>query len=112
MSIQTAKDGVAMNYCAFEILSIVDDCEGIDHPEMIPSPQKIRQDPEFAEALDWILEHGYVEICKSRHSTHHDEELGIELGFYTPGTDSLTITPSGVIALEEEAGRRVDLRSY
>jgi hypothetical protein len=101
-----------MNYCAFEILSIVDDCEGIDHREMIPSPQKVRSDPEFREALDWLLEKGYVEICKARHSTHHDEALGIELGFFDPNADSLTITPVGVVALEEEAKSRVDLRSY
>jgi hypothetical protein len=78
---------------------------------MIPSPQKIRMDPEFAEALDWLLEKGYVEICKSRCTSHHDEDLSIELGFYAPNTDSLTITPSGLMALEEEAGKRVDLRS-
>ena len=100
-----------MNYCAFELLSIIDECEGIDHPEMIPSPQKVRQDGEFAEALDWLIEREYVEVCKARHSSHHDEALGIELGFFDPNEDSLTITPLGTSALEEDAMRRVDLRS-
>jgi hypothetical protein len=100
-----------MNYCAYEILSIVEELEGIDHPEMIPSPEKIRLDPEFAEALDYLLERKYVEICKSRCTTHHDEDLSIELGYYVPGANSLTITPAGLAALEEEYTQRIDLRS-
>jgi hypothetical protein len=106
------KGETKMNYCAFEILSIIDECEGMDHPEMIPSPQKVRLDPEFAEALDWLIEQGFVEVCPSRHSSHHDESLAIECGFFHPGTDSLTITPSGTAALEEDAKHRVDLYSY
>jgi len=101
-----------MKYCAYEILSIVEECEGIDHPEMIPSPQRIRQDPEFGDALDWLLAKGYVEVCKARHSSHHDEDLAIELGIFHPEWDSLTITPAGLAALEDEARVRVDLRSY
>jgi hypothetical protein len=98
-----------MNYCAFEILCIIEECEDIDHPEMIPSPQKIRHDPEFAEALDWLLEKGYVEICESRHSSHYDEDLAIQCGFFHPGTESLTITPTGTAVLEEDSKHRVKL---
>lgn len=101
-----------MNYAAYEILSIVDECEGIDHPEMIPGPQKIRLDPEFSQALDFLLQKGYLQVCKSRHSTHHDENLAIELDIFRPGEDSLTITPTGIKALEEEENVRIDLRSY
>ena len=101
-----------MNYCAFDILTIVDECEGIDHPEMIPSPERIRQDPEFAEALDYLLRKGYLEVCKARHSSHHDEQLAIEIGFFDPRKNSLTITPAGMKALEEEERVRINLRSY
>jgi hypothetical protein len=79
---------------------------------MIPSPEKVRKDPEFAEALDWLLSQGYIEICPSRHSSHHDEALGIELGFFDPNAESLTITPSGTAALEKDAEHRVNLYSY
>ncbi len=109
-SIRT-EGGTEMNYAAFEILSIVEECEGMDHPEMVPSPEKIRHDPEFADSLDFLIEKGYVEVCKARHSSHHDEKLAIYLGFYTPGQDSLTITPSGMTALEEQCKVRVNLRS-
>jgi len=101
-----------MNYAAYEILSIVDECEGIDHAEMIPSPQKLRLDPEFAEALDFLLEKGYVQVCKMRCTLHHMEDLAIDIGIFRPGEDSLTITPEGLIALEKEHGSRVNLRSY
>jgi len=84
-----------MNCAAYEILSIVDECEAIDHPEMIPSPQKVRLDPQFGDALDSLLENGYVEVCKARHSTHHDENLAIDLGIFDPNSESLTITPRG-----------------
>jgi hypothetical protein len=94
-----------MNYCAYEILMIIDDYESIDHPEMIPSPQRVREDKEFSEALDWLLEQGYVKICKARYSTHHDVQVGIGLGFFNPDSDSLTITASGIEALEHEGPR-------
>ncbi len=101
-----------MNYAAYEILSLIDECEGIDHPEMIPSPERVRQDPEFSIALDFLLEKEYIEICEARHSEHHDVELGIELGMFDPRSDSLTITPTGIFALEKENMVRVNLREY
>jgi len=99
-----------MNYAAYEILSIVEECEEVDHPEMIPSPGRIRSDREFAQALDFLLEKGYVEICKARHSQHHDEDLAIELGIFDPEEDSLTITPTGLGVIEREHRKRVNLR--
>lgn len=99
-----------MNYCAYELLSIVYTCECIGHPEMIPSPRKIRMDPEFSDALDFLLDNGYVIACKARHSENHVEVLAVGLGIFDFTMESLTITPHGTNALQEESAMRVNLR--
>jgi hypothetical protein len=99
-----------MNYCAYELLNIVYACECIGHPEMIPSPKKIRMDAEFSDALDYLLDSGYLIACKSRHSDRHVEVLAVGLGFFDFTMESLTITPAGIAALEEESSVRMNLR--
>jgi len=101
-----------MNYCAYELLRTVYACEQAGHPELIPSPRKVRMDREFSEALDYLLEEGYMLACKSRWSSGHIEILAVGLGFFDPEMESLTITPRGSRALIRESRARVSLRGF
>ena len=101
-----------MNYVAYHILSVVEGAEGMDHPEMIPPPERVRTDPEFSAALDWLLEKGYVEICKARMTSHDHGELNFLFEDFDPDSDSLTVTPSGLLALQEKEQTVPNLHSY
>lgn len=101
-----------MNYCAYELLSLVYDCEYIEHPEMIPSPARIRKDPEFSDALDYLLDQGFIEVRKSRPPLLPDKSNPIEMGFFEPYTETLRTTPEGARKLAREERARIAFRCY
>ena len=90
-----------MNHCAFILLSIVNACERINHPELIPSPGSVRQNPESSDALDFLLDNGHVEVLWKQLSFNSNS-------FQLPGSDRdrhgmefLAITSAGIEALKD-----------
>ncbi len=100
-----------MNYCAYLLLSIIHDGERSNRPELIPCPRKIRMDPEFSDALDILLDDGYVEVRSPGYFQDHNEWPSSDTGFFDPEMETLVMTKKGIAALTREEKGRVDLIS-
>ncbi len=101
-----------MNYCAFELLSLVYECERTDRPEMIPSPCEVRTDPEFSDALDFLLDNDFVKVAWTDYGSPRENGEGRERAFSSAAVEALKITLAGTRALEEEKQLRPALRAF
>ncbi len=96
-----------MERCALQILNIVHSLESIHRQDMIPSPFILRTDPQLSNALDDLLDNGYLEVVWTGFdpmAPANSNKLGSACN---PGMESLFITSTGFEALVRE--RKVQL---
>ncbi len=88
-----------MDNRAYELLDLINECEITGHREMIPVPWKLRMDAGMSDALDSLLDNGFVKVCRPDHVTAELERIAITLGFFEPYLENLRITDLGRLCL-------------
>jgi hypothetical protein len=85
-----------MDFFAIELLRIIHSCEERDRPELIPKPGLVRTDPKFSEALDYLLDCGYVRVIWVTNSQGQNPGGKHGACILNADADLLTITESGI----------------
>jgi len=87
-----------MNSCAYELLAIIFAFKTFHCPELIPRPQDLRADPRFSDALDFLIDSGFVTVSLMNHD-HACVSAGTSAICVKPSVEVISITRDGVQAL-------------
>ncbi|MCX6647398.1 MAG: hypothetical protein NTY09_13725 [bacterium] len=80
-----------MKHHSLHLLQIIDSCEQSDRPDFIPRPELIRRDPLFSDALDFLLDAGYVKVIWNNGAA----DSGSDVDLFNADSDMLKITERG-----------------
>jgi hypothetical protein len=80
-----------MKHHSLQLMQIIDSCEQSNRPDFIPRPEIIRRDPLFSDALDFLLDSGYVKVIWE----YSAAESGSDVDLFNADSDMLVITEKG-----------------
>jgi len=94
-----------MTSSAYELLALVFACKALNCPELSPRPYNLRTDPKFSDALDFLIDSGYVTVSWMSPNFRHPERRIVNSAF-NPGLEIIGITDEGVVALGDGVSSR------
>ena len=83
---------------AYELLALIFAFRTFKCPELTPRPTDLRIHPGFSDALDYLIDSGYVIVSWMSQEVPHGNRQGLN-SIYHHGLEILAITEDGIIAL-------------